>query len=1381
MYRFVCYYLFIITLFPHIFGQVTTIKTESEFCSSLLPTNSNNDNKQVITYSIHSDFGIVFTSPCPAVTIANVNVVYECSGGGTHIDCSLSTQGSCVSLASSSTITLVGCNMFFGESSGLIASQGSSSNVTLRVEHCVLFGVRRGLGLLSNLFEFDVSDPWNVVYVTIIDTLVHDIVFAPHVGVVAISTPNRTIVGISTLPQCVSASVVFRNVTFRSLTFARQGGVFMNNNPTASSQPNSCRSVIDFRGLLFTSIDRKILSIAVTNPADDPSDIHNDDSGGVIAITVGSTEVHGTISDVVYQSSSGRLFDIRGRLSTTYFANLTFRNITVLHVVGKYQSGGVFFMEGNATIQISDVFAVDVLVNDHGGIFQVGRKIIVTIVNTYVENTTSGMNGGMLNVHTYAYVTLTNVTTWNVSTSADGGIISVESNSSVIVTNLTASNCYSLYNGGLLAVSDAGSLTIKTIMSFNNTAGRLGGVLCVTGDGRVNIENLTTYNTTGTRSGGVVNCDSGEIRISALQAYHSTTDADGGVINAVKKCTVIVGTLYAYNSSSRTSGGVILAHSDVIIRITTFTVIGAISRTGTGGTLFGTWNASITITKDFNVFLSSCALSHGGVFSLSHFSTFSVATMVVEHVSSGSSGGVGAVWATSSVDIGTIFVAHSSSFEHGGALFIDGGNMTVGQLVAVNTSSLSGFGGLLCTGSNSNVTINKVVVNGTSSGQHGGVIGMYATSVVNITELTTVDAQSATNGGVAAVWLNAVLNVVSMNVKNSYTRLNGGVLSVWGSGKAQVNTLVSHNSSSSGHGGVLGVAEKGRVLFTDSFTSQNSRSDGHGGVVAALDVSGVQLQKNIIIVTSQSRRSGGVVFCDREASCTLHDITSAVSVRSVLERGGFLGGFATPLTTVNISCRAGVNNIDASTGLPGGGGCVHIESIPSSSLSCCQDNIALYGCTFRCGSCDTDGMMARQTDVGNVILSNYSIRTEKINFNTNNNRCPIAYGCQEGSTVSPLSCDAKPTTTLTKLSSSTSSQLPSVISNTVRAITAAGVFFTSTDLIIGAQTIEAVSKCKIGAYESNNNRRPYLSLGRIVPPPSTSSSDSMQDAWEVSMVLLTVGAGYIFHILIVGIVRYSSNKKDWIGVVSRYKYPQYSIRLHATMVLPVTACMTLVVSQSMTSLSVKIASILAWIGFLVCLLGFHIVISSNALTFQPLVITKGGPNWFSSHGVWRPKLCVSMAGMFFSSYRQCVEGVFVSPHVWFWVPMSVGVVLTILSSLVRDDNHATFILCESTAIVGGLLWLVFGVLLLYPTSAMSTGTALNIARSIRWFVTGLTMIVMAVITLTSGDGEKEASTLIVSCMVGCCAVVGMIETAINLITKCFTTRNKRVKTFKYKR
>eukprot|EP00759_Apiculatamorpha_spiralis_P042430 PhF_6_TR40494/c0_g3_i3/m.60576 len=231
------------------------------------------------------------------------------------------------------------------------------------------------------------------------------------------------------------------------------------------------------------------------------------------------------------------------------------------------------------------------------------------------------------------------------------------------------------------------------------------------------------------------------------------------------------------------------------------------------------------------------------------------------------------------------------------------------------------------------------------------------------------------------------------------------------------------------------------------------------------------------------------------------------------------------------------------------------------------------------------------------------------------------------------------------------------------------------DFLLSSQILETVRTCPFGTDSPDRIafRRPYLSLARALVP--TDSVMATQDMLEMTLACVSISLCYAIHMVCAyGVTRMKQRKNDktnrtknggaWVHSAVRVRFPQYSLRYHISLLLPMVACATALSTQNHKVGFVDVGT--CFVLFCV-LIVYHLlsVCCNHGTTYTSSTSIRRTSKclshpWFRKAGQWTPETSVTTGGVFFSSYRGdvCHTGA----HAWLWVTISVGVMTTIVGS-----------------------------------------------------------------------------------------------------------------------
>eukprot|EP00759_Apiculatamorpha_spiralis_P000940 PhF_6_TR10379/c0_g1_i1/m.16167 len=128
----------------------------------------------------------------------------------------------------------------------------------------------------------------------------------------------------------------------------------------------------------------------------------------------------------------------------------------------------------------------------------------------------------------------------------------------------------------------------------------------------------------------------------------------------------------------------------------------------------------------------------------------------------------------------------------------------------------------------------------------------------------------------------------------------------------------------------------------------------------------------------------------------------------------------------------------------------------------------------------------------------------------------------------------------------------------------------------------------------------------------------------------------------------------------------------------------------------------------------------NGRVIAPLSVRSW--NWFIvPAGQWRPKLLLAMGGPFFSTYTDHVK-----PHVWVWVTMSIGTVMTIVATLLELASSSSYeSTCNVSAVLCGGVLIASGCIHILKMRVVTRVRGVSVIRGVRMIVMGSTMAIMA--------------------------------------------------------
>eukprot|EP00759_Apiculatamorpha_spiralis_P029712 PhF_6_TR31791/c1_g1_i18/m.46854 len=357
-----------------------------------------------------------------------------------------------------------------------------------------------------------------------------------------------------------------------------------------------------------------------------------------------------------------------------------------------------------------------------------------------------------------------------------------------------------------------------------------------------------------------------------------------------------------------------------------------------------------------------------------------------------------------------------------------------------------------------------------------------------------------------------------------------------------------------------------------------------------------------------------------------------------------------------------------------------------------------------------------------------------------------------------------------------------IIPTTSQAVIASSTFV-SPDVAIVTQML-VLSRCHGDAASSSSSssstslRRPVLSWGRVFDVPSNTFIDV--ELWEGFMLLITLTSLYVLHgvILLVGICRSRSKNstKPYIHSVNRFGYPGNTTRYHISMTVTMTS---LIVYGMCSSLAMTLLITFVYFGPLVSI---HVLILYRGNTLR-YVTTEQTTNptssrwltleryWLLPRGLWSPRTASALGGPFYASYTHVTIPslrVGISPHVWVWVTLVVGVCMSVLTSVVEIQGGGRQP-CSVGAIISGVVVMCCGIVHVTYFRELMSVRMVCLVRGVRLFVNGLTMIVLGSFVLMdveySDDDESHNVTTTVLFMLS--LGVSAIETTTVSLHKIF--------------
>eukprot|EP00759_Apiculatamorpha_spiralis_P044423 PhF_6_TR41348/c0_g2_i2/m.62766 len=297
-------------------------------------------------------------------------------------------------------------------------------------------------------------------------------------------------------------------------------------------------------------------------------------------------------------------------------------------------------------------------------------------------------------------------------------------------------------------------------------------------------------------------------------------------------------------------------------------------------------------------------------------------------------------------------------------------------------------------------------------------------------------------------------------------------------------------------------------------------------------------------------------------------------------------------------------------------------------------------------------------------------------------------------------------TTVSKLKSIASLRSGKVINETVASLAsrwttaAASLLLTSPEIALSSQLVD-LSACD---GDTSQLRRPFISLARVFPRKKSDKIDDdlnpfMDDAWEVVMLFVTSATLYIVHIIVtvfcghfvfrkkvkshITLIGDHSNdtRLCFVYSVSRCVYPGSSIRYHMSVFLPMmSSCIA--GTYAVSTMNIRGVLISGMVVYVVVLILFHynawlnlwyveqqqkITPASQNKSTLPDVVAK----WFMACGTWNPPSSVSFGGPFFSSYTRQGGGL-APPHMWLWISLGLGVVMSMVSTVAEIRGQDSY-------------------------------------------------------------------------------------------------------------
>lgn len=473
----------------------------------------------------------------------------------------------------------------------------------------------------------------------------------------------------------------------------------------------------------------------------------------------------------------------------------------------------------------------------------------------------------------------------------------------VTITGLTLSGGNVLdADGGAILITAAGNMTLDGVVLTGNLAASAtanqsdGGAISNNSTGTLTLNNCTVSNnsTTGSNDGGGINNETtGALVLTNCTFSGNTagtgTTGDGGAIytNASSPVTISNCTFSSNTAMSRGGGlyftgpaaGSTISNSTVTMNKTT-------GGTGTGGGIFFSSSANVTLTSVTISNNSAAVASGGGI---------------------GSSG---------TVTLNTCVVSGNTSTTTGGGISSTGGVLTINNSSITGNSAKTTGGGLNNTTGTMNINSSTIDGNiATTSG--GGINASSGTITLNApagSPGSTISNNSSVLGGGFHLSGGTVTIRNCTIAKNTATgTTGGGGLSVSGATVNLQNTTVALNAAT-GAGSTGGGFRRtsGTINLNSSIIANNTSlaggADGHSTVAAG------------VTVTLNNSLIGSDVAGDN----ITYSGTGFTNVASGLDTGLALNGAVpgTPLTVALLSGSAingGNNSLGLTTDARGSG------------------------------------------------------------------------------------------------------------------------------------------------------------------------------------------------------------------------------------------------------------------------------------------------------------------------------------------------------------------------------------------------------------------------------------------------------------------------------
>eukprot|EP00759_Apiculatamorpha_spiralis_P000195 PhF_6_TR10041/c0_g1_i3/m.15433 len=242
--------------------------------------------------------------------------------------------------------------------------------------------------------------------------------------------------------------------------------------------------------------------------------------------------IHGTVSNVTYFSSSGRLLLIAGGWEADAHTYIL-ENITAIGIASESQNGGVLYLGGRCNVTIGTFVATSASTTWMGGVLGVVDDASVTIFNITTNGTYAGDHGGVLILWDAATVRIQHWNAFNSYSRHAGGVAWIQGDPKCVIENLyvVTSGCGS--SGGIAYIINNSTVVIHSLRAENTWSGLTGGTLLIGGTSTTRIDTFQSHGSSTIDRGGVVFLDGQaelQITMDFLVQNCSTLTGGGGVI-----------------------------------------------------------------------------------------------------------------------------------------------------------------------------------------------------------------------------------------------------------------------------------------------------------------------------------------------------------------------------------------------------------------------------------------------------------------------------------------------------------------------------------------------------------------------------------------------------------------------------------------------------------------------------------------------------------------------------------------------------------------------------------------------------------------------------------------------------------------------------------